>query len=88
MQGYQKLTKNHTKTLIFTILDMSQKKISDCMNINSVNPLYLGITRANGYIEDKGINKYLIFDSTYMKIKNYLKIIIIFLMKLEIKSKK
>ena len=67
---------------------MSKKKISDCMNINSVNPLYLGITRANGYIEDKDINKYLIFDSTYMKIKNYLKIIIIFLMKLEIKSKK
>ena len=35
------------------------------MNINSVNPLYLGITRANGYIEDKGMDKYLIFDSTY-----------------------
>ena len=34
------------------------------MNINSVNPLYLGITRANGYIEDKDMNKYLIFDST------------------------
>ena len=34
------------------------------MNINSVNLLYLGITRANGYIEDKGINKYLVFDST------------------------
>ena len=43
---------------------MSQKKISDCMNINSVNPLYLGITHANGYIEDKDMNKYLIFDST------------------------
>ena len=26
--------------------------------------MYLGITRANGYIEDKGINKYLVFDST------------------------
>ena len=35
------------------------------MNINSVNPLHLGITRANGYIEDKGMDKYLIFDSTY-----------------------
>ena len=34
------------------------------MNINSVNPLYLGITRANGYTEDKGMDKYLIFDST------------------------
>ena len=43
---------------------MSQKKISDCMNIDSVNPLYLGITRANGYTEDKDMNKYLVFDST------------------------
>ena len=34
------------------------------MNINSVNPLYLGITRANGYIEEKGMDKYLVFDST------------------------
>ena len=40
------------------------KEISDCMNINSVNPLYLGIIHANGYIEDKDMNKYLIFDST------------------------
>ena len=45
-------------------MDLSHKKISHCMNINSVNLLYLGITRANGYIEDKGINKYLVFDST------------------------
>ena len=43
---------------------MSHKKISDCMNINSVSPLYLGITRANGYTEDKDMNKYLVFDST------------------------
>ena len=33
------------------------------MNINSVNPLYLGITHANGYIEEKDMNKYLVFDS-------------------------
>ena len=26
--------------------------------------MYLGITRRNGYIEDKGINKYLVFNST------------------------
>ena len=31
---------------------------------NSVNPLYLGITRVNGYIEEKDSNKYLVFDST------------------------
>ena len=34
------------------------------MNINSINPLYLGITHVNGYIEEKGIDKYLVFDST------------------------
>ena len=34
------------------------------MNINSANPLYLGITRVNGYIEEKDSNKYLVFDST------------------------
>ena len=34
------------------------------MNINSVNPLYLGITCVNGYIEEKDANKYLVFDST------------------------
>ena len=34
------------------------------MNINSVNPLHLGINRVNGYIEEKDINKYLVFDLT------------------------
>ena len=43
---------------------MSQrKKNGNCTNINSVNPLYLGITHANGYIEEKDMNKYLVFDS-------------------------
>ena len=40
------------------------KKIDDCKNIHSVNPLYLRIDHANGYIEEKGVNKYLVFDST------------------------
>ena len=34
------------------------------MNINSVNPLHLNITHSNEYIEEKGVNKYLVFDST------------------------
>ena len=29
-----------------------------------MNPLYLRISNANGYIEEKDVNKYLIFDST------------------------
>ena len=40
------------------------KKIDNCENIHSVNPLYLRIDHANGYIEEKGVNKYLVFDST------------------------
>ena len=51
---------------------MSQKKkIGDCLNINSVNLLYLGITRVNGYIEEKDLNKYLVFDSTDKNLKKY-----------------
>ena len=38
--------------------------IDDCEIIYSVNPLYLIIAHANGYIEEKGVNKYLVFDST------------------------
>ena len=34
------------------------------MNVDSVDPLYLCITRVNGYIEEKDSNKYLVFDST------------------------
>ena len=45
--------------MVFTI-----KKFDDCININSVNLLYLRITHADGYIEEKGVNKYLVFDST------------------------
>ena len=51
--------------MVFTTLDILQlKKIDDCENIYSVNPLYLLINHANGYIEEKGVNKYLVFDST------------------------
>ena len=58
------MTKNRTKTLIFTTFDTSQlKKIDDYERIYSVNPLHLRIDHANGYIEEKNGNKYLIFDS-------------------------
>ena len=53
---------------------MSQKKFNNCKNINSVNPLYLGITRANGHIEEEGMDKYLVFNSTNENkklLKNY-----------------
>ena len=49
---------------IYNIGYITIKKIDDCKNIHSVNPLYLLIDYANGYIEEKGVNEYLIFDST------------------------
>ena len=59
------MIKNHIKTLVFiTLVILQLKKIDDCENIYSINPLYLLINHANGYIEEKGVNKYLIFDST------------------------
>ena len=48
---------------IYNIGYITIKKIGDCKNIYSVNPLYLRINHASGYIEEKIENKYLIFDS-------------------------
>ena len=65
IQTFLKLKENHTKTLAFTTLDLLQKKKKedDYENIYSVNPLYLITNHANGYMEEKGLNKYLISDS-------------------------
>ena len=49
---------------IYNIGYVITKKINDCEYIYSVNPLYLLINYASGYIKEKGMNKYLIFDST------------------------
>ena len=48
---------------IYYIGYVTKKKIDDCNNIHSVNPLYLHIDHANGYIEEKNGDKYLAFDS-------------------------
>ena len=57
--------KSYKNIGIYNIGYITIKKIDDCENIYSVNPLYLLINHASGYIEEKGVNKYLIFDSTY-----------------------
>ena len=50
--------------MIFTILDMLQlKKSGQDHDINSVNPLYLRIENANGYIEEINEDKCLVFDT-------------------------
>ena len=48
---------------IYNIGHITKKKVDDCKNINRVNPLYLGIAHVNGYTEEKGMDKYLVFDS-------------------------
>ena len=60
-----KIDKKSYKNIgIYNIGYITIKKIDDYENIYSVNPLYLTITHASGYIEEKGVNKYLVFDST------------------------
>ena len=79
--------KSYKNIGIYNIGYIAIKKIDDCENIYSVNPLYLRITHANGYIEEINENKYLIFDSIDENkelIKKYNDV----LMELEIRSKK
>ena len=60
-----KIDKKSYKNIgIYNIGYITIKKIDDYENIYSVNPLYLIIAHASGYIEEKGVNKYLVFDST------------------------
>ena len=49
---------------IYNIGYITIKKIDDCEIIYSTNPLHLLINHANGYVEGKNENIYLIFDST------------------------
>ena len=49
---------------IYNIGYITVIKLYDCENIYSINPLYLIITHASGYIEEKGVNEYLVLDST------------------------
>ena len=60
-----KIDKKSYKNIgIYNIGYITIKKIDDYENIYSVNPLYLTISHASGYIEEKGVNKYLVFNST------------------------
>ena len=60
-----KLDKKTYKDLdIYNIGYVTIKKIGDCYDVNSVNPLYLRIGNASGYVEEDWKHKYLIFDST------------------------
>ena len=56
--------KSYKNIRIYNTGYITIKKIDDCESIYSVNPLYLRVDHVNGYIEEKGVNKYLVFDST------------------------
>ena len=56
--------KSYKDISIYNIGYITIKKIDDHENIYSVNPLCLIIAHASGYIEEKGANKYLVFNST------------------------
>ena len=69
-----KINKKHYKgTDIYYIGYITIKKIGDCENIHNVNPLYLLVNYASGYIEEKNGNKYLIFDDSVNENKRLLK---------------
>ena len=55
--------KSYKNIDIYYIGYITIKKIDDYESIYSVNPLYLRIDHASGYIEEKDGNKYLIFNS-------------------------
>ena len=58
------IDKKHYKWInIYYIGYITIKKNDEYESIYSVNPLYLHINHASGYIEEKNGNKYLIFDS-------------------------
>ena len=59
-----KIDKKHYKGInIYYTGYINTKTINEHETISSVNPLYLCINHASGYIEEKNGNKYLIFDS-------------------------
>ena len=56
--------KLHKDFDIYYVGYITIKKIGDCNNIRSVNPLYLIFNSATGYFKEENDEKYLILDST------------------------
>ena len=54
--------KNYKEIGIYYIGYVTVKKIANCNNINSVNPLYLMIDKMIGHFEEKSGNKYLVLN--------------------------
>ena len=54
--------KDYNEIDIYYIGYVTVKKIANCNNINSVNPLYLTINEMIGHFKEKNENKYLVLD--------------------------
>ena len=54
--------KDYKEIDIYYIGYVTVKKIANCNNINSVNPLYLMIDKMIGHFEEKSGNKYFVLD--------------------------
>ena len=61
--------KDYNEIDIYYIGYVTVKKIANCNNINSVNPLYLMINEMIGNFEEKSENKYLVLDDVDENIK-------------------
>ena len=59
-----KIDKKHYKGIKIYYIGQIIKKIDDYESIYCINPLYLVVNHASGYIEQKNGNKYLVVDST------------------------
>ena len=60
-----KIDKKSYKNIgIYNIGYITIKKIDDCESIYSANRLCFRVDHVNVYIEEKVVNKYLVFDST------------------------
>ena len=69
-----KFDKKHYKAInIYYIGYITIKKIADSENIYSVNPFYLQVNHASGYIEEKNENKYLTIDDSVNENKEVLR---------------
>ena len=55
--------KDYNEIDIYYIGYVTVKKIANCNNINSVNPLYLMINEMISHFEEKNENKYLVLDN-------------------------
>ena len=54
--------KDYNEIDIYYIAYVTVKKIDNCKNIHSVNPLYLTIDEMIAHFEEKNENKYLVLD--------------------------